>query len=583
MLKRLRPTFLAIPFVWLFFFLALNSAVGDSPTMDEQNHLARGIAFLKTGDPRLSLEHPPLVNSISASLLLTLPDLRLPTDHPSWERAEGWYEFADLLLWSYNADVTRMIFLARLPIIFLLLGLGLLSYHVARRFWGRWAALLAMVLILFDPNLMANGRYSTTDLGGTFFLFLAAYQLWRMWTTPVWDVKKLLFAALGMGLAFGSKLSTLGFVPIMAVMAVLPLYGERSWRASGRRLLQFLTAGVLSLPVLWAIFGFEWKNFYFRDELFTFLNAYAGPMPTFWAGVEQIARFSQGGRGAAFLMGEFSNTGFPLYFPTLFLSKTPLVLLVMLVVTAVFLSRGAGEQGSGGAGERGSRGAGERLSPYLPLSSSPLPLTSPALFLLLPALMFFAISTQSALNIGYRHLLPMIPFLWVFVSGIARDKCGGWRCVMGAVGAVILIITTLSIHPHYVSYFNILAGGPANGHNIAVDSNVDWGQDLLRLQEWMAENEVKSVKLAWFGSADPSYYGMSYEPLPGIGRAEFFPLWWDVPFDPIAPEAGVYAISVSNLKELPLREEEKTTFAYFRNREPDARIGYSIFIYEVGE
>ena len=99
----------------------------------------------------------------------------------------------------------------------------------------------------------------------------------------------------------------------------------------------------------------------------------------------------------------------------------------------------------------------------------------------------------------------------------------------------------------------------------------------------MAENEVESVKLAWFGSADPSYYGISYEPLPGIGRADFFPLWWDVPFDPMSPEAGVYAISVSNLKEVPLREEEKTTFTYFRDREPDARIGYSIMIYEVEE
>ena len=75
--------------VLLFFFLALDSAVGDSPTMDEQNHIARGLAFLRTGDPRLSLEHPPLINGLSALPLLTMPELRLPTDHPSWERREG--------------------------------------------------------------------------------------------------------------------------------------------------------------------------------------------------------------------------------------------------------------------------------------------------------------------------------------------------------------------------------------------------------------------------------------------------------------------------------------------------------------
>ncbi len=549
-LRRTRHVFLVIPAIWLFFFLALNSVIGDSPTMDEQNHIARGIAFLRTGDPRLSVEHPPLVNSISASLLLTLPDLRLPTDHPSWERPEGWYEFADLFLWTYNHDVTRIVFLARLPIIFLLLGLGVLAYHAARRFWGRRAALLALILILFDPNLLANGRYSTTDLGGTFFLFLAAFLLWRMWQRGRWEGGSLLLAALGLGMAFGSKLSTLGFVPIMGVTALLPLYGDDKWRGAGRRLLQFLAAGLLSLPVLWLIFGFEWRHFYFRDDALIFLNNYAGPMPTFWAGVEQIARFSQSGRGSAFLLGNFSDTGFPLYFPTLFLSKTPLVLVLMLGVTAVTLLIHAQTRAK-------------------------------AAFLLIPALLFFGISTQSALNIGYRHLLPMLPFLWVLVSGIVRDGSARRHCWMGGGTAVFLILTTLSIHPHYLSTFNVAAGGAANGHTIAVDSNVDWGQDLLRLQKWMEENDVPTVKLAWFGSADPAYYGISYEPLPGIGRAEFFPLWWDLPFDPIAPEAGVYAISVSNLKELPLRLEEKNVFTFFRNREPDARIGYSIFIYEV--
>ena len=97
---------LAVVAVLLYFALAVGSLVGDSPTMDEQNHIARGLAFLRTGDPRLSLEHPPLINSLSALPLLTMPDLRLPTDHPSWERREGWYEFADLFMWQYNHDVT---------------------------------------------------------------------------------------------------------------------------------------------------------------------------------------------------------------------------------------------------------------------------------------------------------------------------------------------------------------------------------------------------------------------------------------------------------------------------------------------
>ncbi len=100
--------------VWLFFFLALDSMVHDSPTMDEQNHLARGAVFVQTADPRLSLEHPPLINSLSGLPLLLLPDLVYPFDHPSWTEMQPpdiyWYNFADQFVWRVNHDVTRMIF-----------------------------------------------------------------------------------------------------------------------------------------------------------------------------------------------------------------------------------------------------------------------------------------------------------------------------------------------------------------------------------------------------------------------------------------------------------------------------------------
>jgi hypothetical protein len=149
--------------------------------------------------------------------------------------------------------------------------------------------------------------------------------------------------------------------------------------------------------------------------------------------------------------------------------------------------------------------------------------------------------------------------------------------LLAAVLSVLII--DISLHPHYLSYFNVLGGGPDNGHQVLVDSNIDWGQDLLRLKEWMEENEIDSIRLSWFGSADPAYYDIDYEPLPGL--THHFDLWWDVPFDPAAPEPGVYAISVSNLWELPL--EEKNVFPWFRDRDPDDRVGYSIHIYIVDD
>jgi 4-amino-4-deoxy-L-arabinose transferase-like glycosyltransferase len=560
--------------ILLFFFLALDSLMADSPTIDEQNHIARGLAFLRTGDPRLSLEHPPLINVLSALPLLTMPEMRLPTDHPSWERPEGWYEFADLFLWQYNAaDVDRIVFLARLPIVLLALALGLAGFSFSRLMWGRPAALVALALFLFEPNLLAHGRYTTTDMGGILFTFVTTILLWRLWTAGRrWSWCGVLGVGLVMGAAFGSKLSALGFLPVWLLLAALPLYpsGENSDKASGvaqrgrgalRRIGQLATAAVVSVVVVWAIFGFQWGDYDVGGPL-SFLTGARGPAPIYVAGVGQILTLTGGGGRPAFLLGQYSDSGFAGYFPVAFSVKTPIVLLILIAVAAVVLLY-----------QRPTRAR--------------------AMFLLVAAVAFFTLTMFSALNIGYRHALPALPYLLVLAAGLAHWQQGGvgasaralWgqpaRTWIAVGGVAILLVTTLWIHPHYLSYFNRIGGGPQSGYKVLTDSNIDWGQDLIRLKAWMVANDVPAVNLAWFGTADPAHYDIAYTPLPGLGRDEFFRRWWDVPFNRLVPEPGVYAISVSNLAEMPLRLDEKTVFAWFRDHPPDARIGYSILIYDL--
>ncbi|MBE2199814.1 MAG: phospholipid carrier-dependent glycosyltransferase [Anaerolinea sp.] len=598
--------------IWLFFWLALDSMVDDSPTMDEQNHLARGVAFVRTADPRLSLEHPPLTNALSGlPVALLLPELRLPTDHPSWERQPPdvyWYNFAEQFLWHYNADVTRMIFLGRLPIVFLTLGLALVGYRLAGALWGRPSAPVAFVLLLFDPNVLAHGRYITTDLGGTTFVLLATWLLWRMWITdyrlPITDhrspftdhrLPKILLAGLGMGLAFGSKLSALAFVPIWGALALLPLYGagerrsdRRAARAAGRRLLHFLLAGIISVGVVWALFGFEWRAFHFQSEWLAGLNGVNGPMPTFWAGVEQIALLTGDGRYDAFLLGQFSSTGFPLYFPIAFAMKTPLLTLALLVVALTLLLIPMPQKPYTVLQRR----APETASYRSPASGNGRTRRR-ALFLAIPAALYLLLSTQSSLNIGYRHLLPLLPFVYVLISGLAR-RSAEYRLPFTAyrlpltvrhLPFTLLLLahigTAVLIHPHYLSFFNRAAGGPENGWRLLIDSNIDWGQDLLRLQQWMADNDVDSVKLGWFGTADPSYYGLIHEPLPGMPLPPYWSLWSQSPFNEDDPEPGIYAISVSSLWEIPRPVGQKYVYHWFRAREPNDRVGYSILIYDV--
>jgi hypothetical protein len=110
-----------------------------------------------------------------------------------------------------------------------------------------------------------------------------------------------------------------------------------------------------------------------------------------------------------------------------------------------------------------------------------------------------------------------------------------------------------------------LIGGPNNGCKYLVDSNLDWGQDLKGLEKYVVDNGITKVKLSYFGSADPSFYGIDCKYLPskpGFGEA-------------CEPTHGTIAISAANL-QMFLPE----CYHWLRQYEPIDKIGYSIF-YEV--
>lgn len=537
----------------LFFWLSMDSLVLDSPTMDEQNHIGRGLGFVRTGDPRLSMEHPPLVNGLSALPVLLLENVRLPTDDASWQREPllyFWYDFAEKLFWEYNpAQAQQIVFLARLPIVFLGMGLGLLGWRFGRNLHHSRAGLFAAFFIWLDPNIITHSRYATTDIGGTFFLLLALFALWHVYSQAKPTRLTWLGFIIALGFAFASKLSILGFVPTFAVLVAFPLYAKRwSPQIAIRNILHYIGAGLASIVVVWVIFAFEWGHFLFIDDRLAWLNQYQAPMPTFWAGIERIA-FATGEGRQSYLLGQFSDNGFSGYFPIAMLVKTPVTTL-MLWIVAIIVSL--------------ARGSTNRRQ---------------TLFLLIPTVLYFSTTTQSGLNIGYRHILPMLPLLYIIGSGLVprqwrRDGVLNWRTFVIVLAVCGSLASTLRTHPHYVSYFNVLVAADEKVQ-ILGDSNLDWGQDLLRLRAWMDENGVERVKLSYFGSAEPSYY-LNYDPLPGEKRHR--DLWWNVPFDRANPESGVYAISIHSLLEMPLQPSEKTVYQWFRDHEPTTTVG-SINIY----
>lgn len=530
----------ALPWLTVFllligFGLMTSSAVRKSPTADEQSHLFRGVAYLKTGATHFRLGHPILGGVLTGLPLLTEPELRLPVDDPSWA-AGNWSVAGDLFLWQINANPQRLIFLGRLPVIWLTLLLGALVYRWGREMGGDRAGVLALALLLLDPNLLAHGRLVTNDLMMTAFFTLAVYGYWR-WARDN-CLGSLVLAGLGAGLAGATKYNAGFLLPVLGVLGLALAFRRQTWKP----LMALVAAATIAWSVIWAVYGFACR-----------------PLPggAFWDDLQWILTYFEKSHGG-YLAGRYSAEGWWYYFPVAFLLKTPLPTLLLLglaawhVAPAIFRLL------------RGIEPPGRNRAPFSQLA-----------FLLVPATLYFAASMASNLNIGYRHLLPILPFLALFVAAVLARTYGPFVRFL----PVIPLLIALFVWPDYLSYFNMLAGGSAGGWRILSDSNVDWGQDLPALADWQRESGER-VKLSYFGMAHPSAYGVQFDPLPtwSPGPEQGDPSCRS--FNPADPAPGCYAISVTNLHGAVLGEN-RDAFAWFRGREPLERLGGSIFIYRV--
>lgn len=536
-----REVLLVAAALMLFAVLTLAASPRKSAAFDEQYHLTAGYTYLRTGDYRLATTHPPLVGLVAALPLLALPDVVLPLDDPAWADADR-FAFSDVFLWQANAASVRMVEWARVPIVLLGLVLLVAIYAWSRTLWGRGGAALALALAATDPNLLANARVVTTDLGVTLFLFLAFWQLWRA-LEGRGAVAWVLSGVFG-GLALGAKYSGGLFIlaALLAVLAYPPLPGER-WLL---RLIKLGGAALIALSVLWALYGFDVGT--------AALPFWPWPLPApyYWEQLWRTVFVLVGDYKLSFLLGEAGEGHWWYYFPVALMVKTPLPLLILSNLGLVRLLHG--------------RFAPQRDTLWI----------VPLLVLLL--------ALTGVLTIGYRHLLPALPFLMVTAGGVATWQLPskrGRRLVRWAAALLVLLalFDTLRFFPDHEAFFNELAGRWPRWSSLLVDSNLDWGQDLPALAQILDERGIERVNLAYFGKAVPEKYGVRYAPLPGYLRFILGPEL-DA-YNPYTPEPGWYAISATSLRLGLLDPENVDLYAYFRALTPVARAGYSIYLYQV--
>ena len=540
-------------FAVVFSTLAIFSYRQKSATWDEPQHVVRGCLGWR-GDQRMDPEHPPFLRLWAALPVAFDKSVKLDTTVINSISPADWVGFQQFLYTQHYVyqvnDADRLLYRERFMIVLLGLLLGGLLFYWANECFGSWPAVVVLALYCCEPNLAAHASLVTTDFGATCFMFGTLYFLWR--ASRQFNALNAGGAIVFFTLAMVSKFTTLMLLPVFVIL----LFRKGEWRRATGILAGMLVAAWLAM---WAVYGFRYAPSANPDWLFRFQEGspFGSRFPIFarlavWADEHKLLpnACSQGfllgqikaQARSAYLFGHFSNTGWWYYFPVAWLIKTPVALLVLFATGAVFAV------------------AQWRRWDQL------------VLYLLLPVVFLVGLSMTQKLNIGLRHILPVYP-LMLMAGGIAVEwllRRGQRKLVVA--GLVLMTGEFFVAYPSPLAFFNVFVGGPTNGDACLVDSNFDWGQDLKGVKRWMDDSGVKHINLCYFGTAEPSYYGMDCTFLPGNGITSKGSL-------PQLP--GYIAISATNLRGAYFPEQLRQFYSPLLTMKPEAKIGYSIYVYKV--
>jgi hypothetical protein len=549
----------------------LSASLLKSPVFDEPGDIASGLSYVETGAIRVNLQHPPLLKEMGG-VFLRLAGIRWPHNpmaealtrgeaegsHPDWPLGNG-------IIHDNGAD--RVLFWARLPFLLLAALLGILIYWWGRELVGETAALGALFLYALDPNILAHAALATTDVGLAAFTMLFLFTVWRYAQRPDW--KRLLACGVALGAVLGAKFSAVLLLPVAAVLLWAATRGERETipkaepnspcpcgsgkkykkchgaegaaRGGEMRRLLPLTGAFLGMCVVAAVV--VEALYFFPSDPFLYLTGLKS------VNADHVSDY------LAFLHGDLDKR-FYSYFVAGWLLKEPVATILLTVTGLALLVR---------------------------RKSTPV---TTKLFLLLTPAVLLAATTLLADDMGVRYIIPTLPFAYLLGGlGLAAlcEKGLAWGRYAAVGLCVWVVVAAAGIYPDHLSYFNETAclleepgligwdGGSRCGPLWLDDSNVDWGQGLKQLRNWMDRHgNGRTLRLGYFGTYPPEDYGLRYRKL------EIGDLMPD-------PTPGLYAVSAHLVAGVPALGERTPAGggSWLRRTAPTDIVGHSFYIYEV--
>lgn len=552
---------MAVALVLFIFALQLvHVARLYSANWDEAHHLYDGYKILTKHDYRANAEVPPLIKIAAALPLLAMHPAMPP--HEGHSQSESAFLEGRTFVFGNGGD--RLLLPARLMCLLFTLLMALLVYATGRHLFGSAAGLLALGLFTFDPLVLAHGTLISTDVGSACLLFATVFSWYRYTERP--SAPWLVATGVLAGLAMVAKYTGILIVPMLLLLVIAEAIRERRLAGMARRLAACVGALLCAWVVIWAFYGFRDAPAPGGLQLSPTLAPYIASLPgkgngamlALMARLHLLPQAYLWGLAntkhtefeyVSYFFGRIYRHGPWQYFPAAFLIKSTLPFLILLVLAPVALRR----QGEGFA---------KKL-----------------VFLLLPVVMYFLVITTSYFQIGARHMMPVYPFLYVVAGATAAAllrRGPVWASVAAAL-CVWQVGTSLHDAPNYMAYGNEAWGGPLQVRRYLSDSNVDWGQQLKTVKQYLDTNHITNCWFAYFpdGAVQPQDYGVPCKRLPTGSSMWWFRLPMNVP--PVID--GTVLISESDLEGVESGDGTLNLYDAFHAVKPVAILQDGVYVY----
>lgn len=591
-------------------------ATRHSPVLDETGHLPAGLCIWEFGRTDIYPVNPPLVKAVAAFPVWCVGY------ESDWELVDfdGRVEF-ELGRDFVEANGSRSFLLftvARWACIpFSVLG-GLVCWSWATQLYGPSPGRVALILWCFSPHILGNAGFILPDVAAASLGTLACWLFWRWLHNASWS--NAVLAGMGLGLANTSKLSWVVLYFLWPMLALFWLYGmrPRRWSRLAACVVQLVAIVGISIGLTNAAYGFSGSltalgEFEFNSSFLSgrevpesldygpvrtgnrfrgsWLERLPVPLPVSYVRGFDLQKRDFERQFFGYLRGEHKEGGWWYYYLYGLGVKTPigtLTLAVLAGLTQVASVMRSPEARSMARDANDSSQEDRRIT------------WRDECILLAPAVVILAlVSSQSGINMFLRYVIPVVPFMFIWMSKLARDHGVPWQVNIAGirwnkwiVGTCLLasVASSLWYYPHSASFFNGFVGGPLGGPKHLIDANIGWGQDLLYLKQWYdAHPDARPLGLAYFGNIDARVAGIEFQ-LPPRG-SHSANLECRIPSDQRGPLPGWYAVDVSFVMGLNRRVVDghgeftapapNCDFRYFQRFKPVDRAGYSIYIYHI--